>query len=84
MVTLERERNLVDRAKTSSEAFGELYDLYYRQIFGYALRRTADIEVARDVTSAVFFKALRHIKGYRWQGISVSHWLYRIANRRNR
>jgi RNA polymerase sigma-70 factor, ECF subfamily len=81
MLMLDQERDLVERAKTSSDAFGEIYDMYYRPIFGYAFRRTADPEAARDITSAVFFKALRGIKGYRWQGISISHWLYRIANR---
>jgi RNA polymerase sigma-70 factor, ECF subfamily len=81
MLMLEQERDLVERAKTSPEAFAELYDMYYRTIFGYALRRTADLEAARDITSAVFFRALRGIKAFRWQGISISHWLYRIANR---
>ncbi len=81
MLSLEAEKNLVERAKTSPEAFGELFDLYYRPIFGYALRRTADLETARDVTSVVFFQALRQIRKYEWRGISISHWLYRIANR---
>ena len=80
-MNLEQERNLIEKARNSAEAFGELYDIYYDQIFGYALRRTADIDTAKDITSAVFFNALRHIKNYRWQGIPFSHWLYRIANR---
>jgi len=78
---LEREKILVEKAKNSREAFGELYDMYYDQIFGYALRHSADIEIAKDVTSAVFFKALKSIKKFRWQGVSLSHWLFRIANR---
>lgn len=77
---LEQERTLIERAKTSSEAFGELFDIYYSPIFGYAFRRTADPEAARDITSEVFFKALRGIRNYRWEGISISHWLYRITN----
>lgn len=80
-MNLEQERDLVERARDSAEAFGELYDMYYDRIFGYALRRSADIDIAKDITSAVFFKALRHIKNYRWEGIPFSHWLYRIANR---
>lgn len=80
-MNLQQEKDLIERAKNSSEAFGELYDMYYDQIFGYALRRSADIDTAKDITSAVFFKALKHIKNYRWQGIPFSHWLYRIANR---
>ncbi len=79
-MNLEQEKALVERARSSQEAFGELYDMYYNQIFGYVLRRSADIEVARDITSAVFFKALTHIKSYRWKCVPFSHWLYRIAN----
>ena len=80
-MNLEQEKDLIERAKISSEAFGELYDKYYDQIFGYALRRSADIDAAKDITSAVFFKALMHINGYRWEGVPFSHWLYRIASR---
>lgn len=78
---MEQEKDLIERAKSSSKAFGELYDKYYDQIFGYALRRSADIDAAKDITSAVFFKALTHIHSYRWEGVPFSHWLYRIASR---
>jgi RNA polymerase sigma-70 factor (ECF subfamily) len=81
-VKLEQEKELVERAKSSPEAFGELYDRYYDLIFGYVLRRTADVDAAKDVTSAAFFNALRQIKNYRWQGVPFSHWLYRIASRK--
>ncbi|MDP3879685.1 MAG: sigma-70 family RNA polymerase sigma factor [Dehalococcoidales bacterium] len=77
---LEQEKELVERARYSPEAFGELYDRYYDQIFGYALRRCANVEIAKDITSGTFLKALRNIKNYRWQGVPFSHWLYRIAN----
>ena len=80
-MNLEQEKELVERARYSAEAFGELYDMYHDRILAYALRRCANVDAARDVTSAVFFKALRHIRGYRWEGIPFSHWLYRIASR---
>ncbi|UCD08611.1 MAG: RNA polymerase sigma factor [Dehalococcoidales bacterium] len=80
-MNLEQEKDLVERAKYSSEAFGELYDMYYDQIFVYTLRRSADIDSAKDITSEVFFKALKNIGKFRWQGVPFSHWLYRIANR---
>jgi RNA polymerase sigma-70 factor (ECF subfamily) len=43
------------------------------------LRRTADVEVARDVTSQVFLKALKNIGRFQWRGVPFSSWLYRIA-----
>ena len=75
-MNLEQEKDLVERAKNSSEAFGELYDMYYDRIFGYALRRSADIDSAKDITSEVFFKALKNIGKFQWQGVPFSYWLY--------
>ena len=76
---LEQEKELVERAKNDTRAFGELYDHYYSQIFGYVLRRTASIDIAQDVTSEVFFKALKNLRQFRWRGTPFSSWLYRIA-----
>ncbi len=78
---LMQEGALVERARTDPEAFGELYDEHYSRIFGYVLRRTASVEVAEDVTSEVFFKALDKLGQFRWRGIPFSAWLYRIASR---
>ena len=76
---LEQEKELVERAKGDTEAFGELYDQYYSRILGYVLRRTASIEIAQDVTSEVFFKALKNLRRFRWRDVPFSAWLYRIA-----
>ncbi len=76
---LKQEKELVERARKDAEAFGQLYDYYYSQIFGYILRRTANIEIARDVTSEVFFKSLKNIGRFHWRDIPFSSWLYRIA-----
>jgi RNA polymerase sigma-70 factor (ECF subfamily) len=78
-MTLDQERELVERAKNNAEAFVELYDQYYSQIFGYVLKRTASIEVAQDVTSEVFFKAFKNLRQFHWRGVPFSSWLYRIA-----
>ena len=77
---IEREKILVARAKLEPEAFGELYEEYYSRIFGYVLRRTANLQLAQDITSEVFFKALKGINNFYWRGISFSSWLYRIAS----
>jgi RNA polymerase sigma-70 factor (ECF subfamily) len=77
---LTQERALVEKAKDDPDAFGSLYDVHYSKIFGYILRRTADVQVAEDITSEVFFAALKNISKFRWQGVPFSAWLYRIAN----
>ena len=76
---LKQEKELVEKAKNDTEAFGKLYDRHYSQIFGYVLRRTASIEIAQDVTSEVFFKALKNLGQFHWRGTPFSSWLYRIA-----
>ncbi len=76
---LEHEKKLIFKAKTDADAFGLLYDEYYPKIFGYVLRRTADVEVSRDITSEVFLKALQKINGFQWRDIPFSAYLYRIA-----
>lgn len=76
---IEHEHLLVAKAKTEPLAFGELYEEYYSRIFGYVLRRTANLTAAQDITSEVFYKALKGLHSFNWQGVSFSSWLYRIA-----
>ena len=67
------------RAQHNREAFGELYEIYYQRIFNFALKRTADIQLALDITSITFLKALNQINKYRWRDVPFGAWLYRIA-----
>ncbi|MFC2067559.1 RNA polymerase sigma factor [Chloroflexota bacterium] len=76
---LEQEKHLVEKAKGDTNAFGSLYEQYYSKIFNYVLRRTANIELAKQITSEVFFRALKNITKFNWRGIPFSAWLYRIA-----
>lgn len=73
------EDELVERAKVDANAFGELYDHYFGQIFRFIYSRLRDQEAAEDVTSEVFFKALRAIHRYRPSGHPFSAWLYQIS-----
>ncbi len=75
----ESDRDLVERARRDPEAFGVLFDRHYDAIFGYALRRLGEWDLAKDVASETFLKALRNVGRFRWQGVPVSAWLYRIA-----
>lgn len=78
---LEKEKELVKQAQQNEpEAFSELYEMNYSKIFGYVLKRVANVEIAQDITSETFFKSLKNIKKFRWKNISFSCWLYRIAS----
>jgi len=77
---LKTEGELVKKAQHDREAFGELYEIHYSRIFNYALKRTANVQLALDITSITFLKALNQIKKYHWRDIPFSAWLYRIAS----
>jgi RNA polymerase sigma-70 factor (ECF subfamily) len=73
------ERELVERSKRDPDAFGALYDRYFPQIYRFAYSRVRDQSLAEDVTSEVFFKALKNIKRYTYSGHPFSSWLYQIT-----
>jgi RNA polymerase sigma-70 factor (ECF subfamily) len=73
------EDQLVERAKRDADAFGELYDHYFGQIYRFVYSRVRDQDAAEDVTSEVFFKALRAIGRYKPSGHPFSAWLYQIS-----
>ena len=73
------EDQLVERAKGDADAFGELYDHYFGQIYRFVYSRVRDQDAAEDITSEVFFKALRAIGRYKPSGHPFSAWLYQIS-----
>ncbi len=73
------ETELIERAKTDKEAFGELYTRYVDRIYSYVYYRTGDVAEAEDLTAKIFFRAMNHIPRYTDRGLPFSAWLYRIA-----
>lgn len=61
-----------------AEAFGALYDRYVEAVYRYVYYRVRNEAEAEDVTSDVFFKALRAITRYEPRQPFLA-WLYRIA-----
>ena len=78
-IRLIEEQGLINRAKKDPSSFGPLYKEYHEQIFRYIYQRMDDEELAFDVTSQVFMKALNNIHKYEFRGVPFSSWLYRIA-----
>ncbi|MGX7824150.1 sigma-70 family RNA polymerase sigma factor [Actinokineospora sp. 24-640] len=60
-------------------AFGRLYDRYVDIVFRYVLFRVGDRELAEDVTSETFLRALRRITTVSYQGRDVGAWFVTIA-----
>ena len=71
---------LIENAKSDPESFGKLYDKYYDQIYRFCLHRTANIDLAQDITSEVFTKLLNKLWMFRWKNVAFSAWLFKIAN----
>lgn len=75
----EVERELVERARLSPAAFGELYDHYFPVIYAYVARRVGNVQDAEDIASLTFEKALQALGRFQWKDVSFSAWLYRIV-----
>jgi|GEM_PF-474170 len=73
------EESLVKEIQADPRKFGDLFEAFYENIFGYAFRRTACYDAARDIAAETFFKAYIGIGKFSWRNIPVQYWLYRIA-----
>jgi RNA polymerase sigma factor (sigma-70 family) len=76
---LEDERRIIEQARTNPEAFGIIFDKYYPKILAYTIRRTGSVVIAEEIVSETFTKAVRHLPKFRWQGVSIEAWLFRIV-----
>ncbi len=75
-----RVAGLVNRAKTGdTEAFAQLYDRYVDTIHRYVYYRVGSRQLAEDLTSETFLRALRRIETFTWQGRDFGAWLVTIA-----
>jgi RNA polymerase sigma-70 factor (ECF subfamily) len=62
-----------------SEAFGQLYDHYHLSVYRFVYYRVGAVSLAEDLTSETFFRALRSMGSFRWQGKDFGAWLMTIA-----
>jgi RNA polymerase sigma-70 factor, ECF subfamily len=71
---------LVDLAREGdAEAFGLLYDHYHASIYRFVYYRVGSVPLAEDLVSETFFRALRGMRSFRWQGKDFGAWLTTIA-----
>ncbi|ABL80031.1 MULTISPECIES: sigma-70 family RNA polymerase sigma factor [unclassified Nocardioides] len=65
--------------KGDADAFGLLYDHYQPSVYRFLFYRTRSGTLAEDLTSETFFRALRSMNNFRWQGKDFGAWLMTIA-----
>ena len=71
---------LVELARNGdSEAFGQLYDHYHASVYRFLYYRLGSVPLAEDLTAETFFRALRSMSSFRWQGKDFGAWLMTIA-----
>jgi RNA polymerase sigma-70 factor (ECF subfamily) len=65
--------------ESAREAFAELYEQHFPRVFRYITYRVSSIQLAEDLTSEVFLKALKGFSGYRSERGLFSTWIMSIA-----
>lgn len=71
---------LVQRAQAGeAEAFGLLYDRYVDTVFRFVYHRVGNRQIAEDLISDTFLRALMRIGSFTWQGRDLGAWLVTIA-----
>jgi RNA polymerase sigma-70 factor (ECF subfamily) len=73
-------RALVERAQGGeAEAFGLIYDRYIDAVFRFIYFRVGHRQLAEDLTSDTFLRALTGLGRFTWQGRDLGAWLVTIA-----
>ncbi len=73
------ERLLIEAAQKDPTRFADLYENHFERVYAFIVRRVGAREVAEDLTSDVFHKALANLKQFQWRGTPFAAWLFRIA-----
>ena len=78
-ILLCEEQQLIEKAKCNPDFFAPLYKKYFDPIYRYINKRVNEDDVAYDITSNVFVKAMGAIHKFEYRGLPFSSWLFRIA-----
>lgn len=75
----QKEHELLRSIQKDKKNFSKLYEEYFQLVHNYLRKRMHNKSLSEDLASEVFEKAYRAIGDFRWQGISLSAWIFRIA-----
>lgn len=73
------EIELIYRSQKDIRNFKLLYEVHFPRILNYVYQKVNDKDVAYDLTSQVFLKAMTHLVNYKVQAAPFDAWLYKIA-----
>ncbi len=63
-----------------SETLSELFELHYDRIVRYIASRVSTRDLAEDLASDVFVRAVENYSSFQERGLPVQAWLFRIAH----
>ncbi len=80
---LDKEESLIKTAQKGGErgrsAFEKIYTHYKPHLEKFFRARLGSDPIVEDLVADVFTKALDGLDSFRWQGVSLSAWLYKIS-----
>ena len=79
VLTLNDERELIEASQRNPKEFKPLYEAYYNDVFRFVYNRVSSKEIAGDLTSNVFYNALLKLKKFKFTGVSIRAWFFKIA-----
>ena len=71
--------NVANQARSSRETFSDLYEEYLPKVFRFVRYRVNEVQMAEDLTSATFEKALVNFEKYSADRAAFSTWVFSIA-----
>ncbi|MFT4899074.1 MAG: RNA polymerase sigma-70 factor (ECF subfamily) [Flavobacteriales bacterium] len=77
--TIKKEERILKDATTNPASFAPIYEKYYLALFKFVLQRVENEQVAAEIVSDVFAKAIFNLKKYKFKGYPFSAWLYKVA-----
>ena len=59
---------IIEKAKTDTEAFGQIYDFYFPRVYAFVVAKIGDHTLAEDLVSDIFVKLLDNLPKYQKRG----------------
>jgi RNA polymerase sigma-70 factor (ECF subfamily) len=66
--------------KRDPEAWAGIYEEFFPRIYRFIAMKVKNRTEAEDLTEQVFLKALEASPSFKWRGVPISSWLFRIAH----
>ncbi len=73
------QQEIIEQFPDNHDVFEQVYQYYFDQIYKFLVKKTMSSDLAYDIAGDTFLKAFNTFHKFKWSGISMKSWLYRIA-----